>query len=105
MEQVEDTALTHHGVVIEVLLQPLPQLHRQFIEGIIPGQQIIRADDRGIASGITGTNPALLQHSDASNTVYLGKIMRCRKSMPAATHDDHVIAALGLRVAPCWPPA
>ncbi len=31
--EIEHAALRHHGVVIEVLLKPLPQLHAQFIKG------------------------------------------------------------------------
>ena len=30
--EVEDAALAHHGVVVQLLLQPLPQLHATFVE-------------------------------------------------------------------------
>ena len=32
MEDVEDAALAHHGVEVELLAQPLPQLHRPLVE-------------------------------------------------------------------------
>jgi hypothetical protein len=39
VDQVEHAALADHGVVVEVLLQPLPQLHRPFVERLLPGSR------------------------------------------------------------------
>ena len=37
--EIEHAALADHGVVIEVLLQPLPQLHRPFVERDVAGSR------------------------------------------------------------------
>src|SRR5437868_10694148 len=40
MEEIEDAALRHHRVEIEILLEPLPQFERPLIEGIVADEQI-----------------------------------------------------------------
>ena len=100
MEEIEHAALRHHGVEIEILLEPFPQLHRPFVEGIVAGQQVVRADDRGVAPDIAGAEPALLQHRDIGDAVLLGEIIGGRQPMPAAADDDDVVFLLGLRLAP-----
>ncbi len=59
--QVQHAALGHHGIVVEVLFQPFPQFHRQFIEGFIAVEQVIGADDRGVAPDIAAADPAFFQ--------------------------------------------
>ena len=41
VDQVQNTALGHHGIVVEILLQPFPQLQRQLVERFITIQQIV----------------------------------------------------------------
>ena len=64
MEEIEHAALADHGVVVELLLQPLPELHRQLVERDVAGQQVVGADDGGVAPDIAGAEIALLEHRD-----------------------------------------
>src|SRR5215213_6330645 len=54
MIEVEHAALAHHRIIVEILLQPFPQLHRPFVERLVARQQVVRADDGGVAAGIAG---------------------------------------------------
>ncbi len=100
VEQVQHAALADHGVVVEVLLEPLPQLHRPFVERQVAGQQIVGADDGGVAPDIAGADIALLDHRDIGDAVLLGEIMGGGEPMPAAADDHHVVVRLRLRLAP-----
>jgi hypothetical protein len=60
--EIEDPALAHHDVVVELALEPLPQLQRKLIERYVAGQQIIGSDDRRIPAGIAGTDPVFFEH-------------------------------------------
>ena len=100
MIEIEHAALADHRVVVEILLQPFPQLHRAFVEGIIAGQQIVGADDRRVAAGIAGADPALFQHRDVGDAVLLGEVIGGRKAMAAAADDDDVIGRLRRGIAP-----
>ena len=53
VEEIEDAALRDHGVVIEVLLQTLPELQGQFVERFIALEEVVGADDRGVAPDIS----------------------------------------------------
>ena len=98
--EVEHAALADHGVVVEVLLQSLPQLHRPFVERRVAGQQVVGADDGGVAADVAAAEPALLQHRDIGDPVLLGEIERGRQPVPAAADDDDVVGRLELGVAP-----
>ena len=100
VKHVEHAALADHGVVVEVLLQPLPQFHRPFVEGEIAGQQIIGADDGGVAPDIAGADIGLLDHGDIGDAVFLGEVMRGGEPVAAAADDDHVVSGLRLRLPP-----
>ena len=78
MEEIEHAALADHGIVIEILLEPLPEFHRPFVKRFIAGKHIVRADDGGVAADIARTEPALFQHGDIGDAVLLGEIIgRC----------------------------
>src|SRR5687768_12285640 len=68
-------------------------------------EQIVRADDRRIASDIALSDPAALEERDVADAVLAGEIEGGGEAVPAATDDDHVIGALRLRLAPCGLPA
>src|SRR5437868_1914856 len=72
--EIEDAALAHHGVVVDVLLEPFPELHRPFVERHVPGQEVVRADDRGVAADVPGAEVALLQHGDVRDAVLLREV-------------------------------
>ena len=100
MIEVQHAALADHRVVIEILLQSFPQLHRQFVERDIAGQQIVGADDGGVAADIAAADPALLEHGDVGESVLLGEVERGREAVAAATDDDDVVPGLRCRVTP-----
>ena len=99
-KRFEHAALRHHGVEVEILLQPFPQFHRPFVERIVPGQHVVGADDRGVAPDIAGAQPAFFQHRHIGDAMHLRQIIGGRKPMPAAADDDDVIVLFGLRIAP-----
>ena len=102
--EIEHAALADHRVVVEILLEPLPELHRPFVERVVAGQQIVRANDRGVAAGVAGTDPALLHDRDIADAVHLGEIIGGREAVAAAADDDHIIGWLWRCVAPCRAP-
>ena len=75
MKQVQYTALANHRVVIEILLEALPQPHAQFVKGDVAGKQVIRANDRRVASHIAGANPTFLNDGHIMNAEFLGEIV------------------------------
>ena len=105
MVEVQDAALADHGVVVQILLQPLPELHRELVERRVARQQIVRADDRGVAADIAGAEIALLQHRDIADAVPAGEVMRRRQAMTAAADDDDVVFGLRRGIAPGRGPA
>ena len=105
VEQVQDAALADHRVVVEVLLQPFPQFQREFVERLVPVQQIVRADDGGVAAHVAAADPALFQQGDARLLVFLGKVIGRGQPMPATADDDVIIGRLRCGVAPCGRPA
>ncbi len=100
MEQIDDTALGHHGIVVEILFQPFPELHRELVERLVAGQKIIGTDDRRVAADIARADIALFQHGDIGNAEFLGEIIGRCQAMPAAADDDHVIMWFRLRRTP-----
>ena len=100
MAEVQDAALRHHAVEVEALFEPLPQLHRKFVEGVVAGQQVIGADDRRVAADVAGAEPALLQHRDIADAELAREIEGGRKSMAAAADNDDIVARLRLGRAP-----
>ena len=96
VKQIEHTALADHDVVVEFLLQPLPELHGQLIERHIAGLAI---DLAGIAeAGLKAWAGLPVEHGDLMPG--LGEIIGRRQAMAAAADDDHVIGGLRRGVAP-----
>ncbi len=100
MIQVQHAALADHGVVVEVLLQALPQLHRPFVERLVARQQVVGSDDRGVAAGIAGSDPSLFEHRDVPHAVLPGEIVRSGEAMPTTADDDDVVLRARCGVAP-----
>ncbi len=105
MQQVEDAPLRHHGVEVQLLLQPAPEVHGQLVERIVPRQQVVRPDDRGVAPDVARADPAFLQHRDVAHAEFLGEVEGGGEPVPAAADDHHVIAGPGLGRAPGGGPA
>jgi hypothetical protein len=98
--EVQDAALRDHGVEVEVLLEAFPQLHRPFVEGVVARQQVVGANDGGVAADVARTQPALLQHGHIGEAMLLGEVIGGGQAMPAAAHDDDVVFRLGIGLAP-----
>ena len=105
VEQVQDATLAHHHIVAERLLQPFPELQRMLVEMVVLGQQVVGADDGGVAPGIAHADGPTLQHRHLGDAVDGGEVEGRRQPMPAAADHDGVIGGLGLGLAPGGPPA
>ncbi len=105
MEQVQHAALAHHGVEVDLLLQPLPQLQRRLEKREIAGQQVVGANDRRVAADVAAADETLLHDSDVPDPVPLREMVRGREPVAAAADHDHVVMRLRLRFAPHRPPA
>ena len=103
--EVEHPALADHGVVVEVPLKPFPQTQRQFVKGNISRQQVVRSDDRGIASDVSTAEPSFLENGDVLHSVLVREI-KCRcEAVSTAADDDHVVSVPRRGVTPLRPPA
>ena len=76
MDQIQDAALGNHRVVVEILLQSLPQLKRKFIERLIAIKQVVGPDNGRIPPNIAAANPALFQHGNALAAKFFRQIIR-----------------------------
>ncbi|VFT40749.1 Uncharacterised protein [Pseudomonas aeruginosa] len=92
--EVVDPALGEHHVVVEVLGQALPQLHRVFVEqrGLVP--QVVGAHDGGVARGVAAAQPTFLDYRHVADAVFLGQVVGGGQAVPAAADDDHVVDRL-----------
>jgi hypothetical protein len=98
--EVEDAALADHRVIVEVLFEALPQLHRPFVERGVAVEPVVRADDRGVSSGIAAADPSLFDHRDIGDAVHLCEVICRCQSVAAAAHDHHVVGLARVGVAP-----
>ena len=105
VRQHHDAARREHDVVIERLREVLPQLDRMIVERRAFVEQIVRADDGGVAAGVAAADPAFLEHRDVRQAVLLGQIVGGAQAMAAAADDDGIVARLGLGLAPLRLPA
>ena len=102
--EVDDATLADHRIIVEVLLQSLPKLHRPFVERDISRHQVVGADDRSIASGIARPDPIFLQYRDLGDAVVLGEIIRCSEAVPSSADDHHVIVIFRHGITPSRSP-
>ena len=103
--EVQDAALREHDIVVERLAEPLPELQAPLVELLVLVEQVVGADDRGVAPDIPLADPAALHHRDVADAVHLGEVEGGGEPMPAAADDDHVVGGLRLGLAPGRPPA
>ena len=102
--EIVDAALAEHDVVVEVLAESFPQLHRLFVQQRRFGPQVVRANDGGVASCITAANPALLEDGDVAHVVFTRQVICCGKTVTAAANDDDIVFLLRFRTAPGFLP-
>ena len=105
VRQHHDAARRIHDIVVELLRQSLPQLQGVLIERGRFLPEVIGADDCGVPPRVAAAEPALLQHRDIAEAVFLGKIVGGREPMAACADDDRIIGRLRLRSAPLLRPA
>ena len=98
--EVQDAALRHHDVVVELLLEPLPELERMRVELAVAPEQVVRPHDRRVPPDVAAAEIAALEHGDARDAVVLRQVERGRQPVPAAADDDDVVGGLRRRVAP-----
>ena len=109
MREVEDAAMAHHDVEVELAAERLPEVERVIVDRGALVEEVVGADDRGVAAGIAAADPALLDHGDIGHAVQLGEVVGRREAVPAAADDDGVVARLRLRESarpaaqPLWP--
>ena len=100
MDNVQNAALADHGVEINVLFQPLPQLQRMLVKGHVARFTVIGADDGGVAPDIARADPTFFNDSNIGQAVVFGQIIGRGEPMTAATHNNGVIFGLWLRLPP-----
>ncbi len=105
MDEIENAALADHRVVIQILLQPLPELERMLVKRLIAVQEIVGTDDRGVAPDIAAANPPFLQDRHPLGPVVARQVIGGRQTMPAAADDDVIIMRLRRHVPPSGRPA
>mgnify|MGYP004173491979 FL=1 len=88
MIDIVDAALADHRVVVEILPQPFPQLQGEFVEGLVPVEEIVGPDDGGVAADIAAADPALFQNRDRGFAELAGQVIGCCKPVPAAAPMD-----------------
>ena len=92
--QHHDAALGEHDVVVQVLGKTFPQLDGVIVDAGGLVIEIVGTDDRGIAAGIAAAKPALFQHRDIGDAVFLGKIVGGGEAVAAGADDDDVVGGL-----------
>jgi hypothetical protein len=100
----EHAARAEHHVVVELERERFPEPERVVVERDTLGPQIVGAADRRVAAGVAEPDPPLLEHRHAPDPVPAGEVVGGREPVPAAAHDDRVVAAGGLRLAPLLGP-
>ena len=96
VRQVDDASLAEQQVVIELRLEPLPELERVLVDrgALVP--EIVRADDRRVARDVPAGEPAALDHRHVGETVLLRQVVRGGEPVPAAAHDHDLVRPLRL---------
>ena len=100
VRQHHDAALGEHDVVVQLLAEPFPQLERMVVEPGALVVEVVRADDGGVAACVAAAEPALLDHRDVGDAVFLGEIVGGAEPVAAGADDDDVVFGLRLGVRP-----
>jgi hypothetical protein len=104
MGQVDDTALAEHDIEVEILGKSLPELQGVVVEVRVRFQHVVGTHDGGIAPGVATPQPALFQHRNIADAVFLGQVVSSRKPMPTTTDHDYVVMRPRFRTTPGLPP-
>ena len=69
VREVQDAALAEQDVVVELLLEPLPELQRVLVDRRALVPEVVRADDRRVAAHVAAAEPPALEHRDIGDAV------------------------------------
>ncbi len=94
-----------HDVVIQYLREVFPKLQRVIVKRGAFVEEVIRADDGGVAPGVAAADPSLLEHGDVRQTVFFREVVGGAQPVSAAADDDRIVACLGGSLAPLLVPA
>src|ERR1700682_238272 len=68
-------------------------------------EQVVGADDGGVAAGVAAADPAFFEHCDVGEAVLAREVVGRSQPVTAAADDEGVIGGLGLGTAPLRRPA
>ena len=105
VRHVEDAALAQHHVEVELARQSLVEPQREIVERNRFRPKVVRAHDRGVASGVAAAEPTLFDDAHSGPAVVLGEIIGRRQPVAAAADDDKIVRRLGPCLAPGRRPA
>jgi hypothetical protein len=100
VREVQDATLAEEDVVVELLLEPLPELQRVLVDRRALVPEVVRADDRRVPAHVAAAQPPALEHRDIGDAVLRGEVVRGGQPVAAAADDHHVVATPRLGVAP-----
>src|SRR5262249_39454379 len=84
--------------------ETFPELERVLVERRALIDQVVGADDGGVAPGVPAAEPALLEHGDVGDAVLLGQKISGGEAVATGADNHHVIARLRVGVPPePWP--
>src|SRR5207302_9636568 len=90
------TLLREEQVEVEVDRQPFVELDARLVELSALAGSVVRADDRGVATGGARADVALLEDGDVGDAVVLGEVVGRGETVRAPADDDDVVAPLEL---------
>ena len=97
---VQIAAWREHHVVVQVLGHTAPQRHGVLIKRRVVLHHVVGAHDGRVAPRVARADVAFFQHGNILDAMVLGQVVGRGQPVSTAAHDDHVIALLGLGVAP-----
>ena len=100
MGQVQHPALAELEIRAEVLLEALPELQRVLVDGGRLVEQVVRADDRGVAGHVAAAEPSALEDRDVGDAVVLGQVVGGGQAVATAADDHDLVCGPGFGGAP-----
>ena len=98
--QGEVASLAEHDVDVQVGGHRVVERERAVVEGDTFGRQIVRADDRRVATRSAAPEVALVEDGHIGDAVIGGEVVGAGQAVDAAADDDHVVGGLQLGIAP-----
>src|SRR5207249_10211055 len=97
MPQIEHSALTEHNVIVQLLTKAFPHFQGLLVQmgALVP--EIIGAHDGSVSTDAAAPEPALFEHGDIGDAVFLGKVVGGGQAMAASSDNNHIILCLRMR--------